>query len=194
MLRPKETHVLEVNGHKVSIYLEQYYEFEWRAKVEIPLGLLDSLDFLICDKPLYDWERGETVVFTEVFCGDDEKEGFLLRVKEELVKIESRLAQIKEWREQPARYYEMSGGVKVTVSPDTEQFWRYRVDVVAPRALIERADKCGLWLGRTGWLRKGDHVESTWVIFEEKLEGFLAKIEKSIGEALETELVAQYIV
>ena len=196
MSLPEETRTLEVAGHKVTVHFEPWYHFSWRVEVSIPSAMKDELDSpSLLGKNFDDedgWQtRDYSFTLSEIV---KDKEEYFSTVKAEMEKVAEELEALRAWRSQPTQHYELSGGVSVTITPD-DRWSRYEAEVIAPKALIEKAKACGLKLGQRTWGSKDDCAQ-WWCPLRDEAEAMrvLNELRSEIEEALGTEIVAQYSV
>jgi hypothetical protein len=194
---PEETRTIEVAGYKVTVHFEPWYHFSWRVEVSIPSAMKDELDSpSLLGKNFDDedgWQtRDYSFTLSEIV---KDKEEYFLHVQEEMETIAAKITRLREWRSQPTQHYELSGGVSVTIAPD-DRWSRYEADVVAPKALIEKAKACGLKLGQRTWGSKDNHWAKWWCPLRDEAEAMrvLNELRSEVEEALATEIVAQYSV
>jgi len=194
---PEETRTIEVTGHKVTVHFEPWYYFSWHVEVSIPSAMKDELDSpSLLGKNFDDedgWQtRDYSFTLSKIV---KNKEEYFEYIQEEMSKAAKRIEALQEWRLQPVQNYELPGGVQVTISPHKHWTLHYEANVIAPKALIEKAKACGLKLGQRTWGAKDDHAQ-WWCPLRDELEAarVLDELRKEIEETLSTEIVAQYSV
>jgi len=197
MESPAETRELNVAGHKVTVHVKPWYYFSWHVEVSIPSAMKDELDSpSLLGKNFDDedgWQtRDYSFTLSEIV---KDKEEYFSTVKAEMEKVAEELEALRAWRSQPTQHYELSGGVSVTITPD-DRWSRYEAEVIAPKALIDKAKACGLKLGQRIWGSKNEHLSRWWCPLrdETELARILAELRSEIEETLNTEIIAQYSV
>ena len=197
MQAPQETRTLKVAGHRVTVHFEPWYGFSWKAEVSIPRDMKDELDQPSLLGENFDdgeWENRDYSFTLSKIVKD--KEEYFEHIQEEMSKAAKRIKLLREWRAQPVQHYELPGDVRVTISPHKHWTSHYEADVIAPKALIEKAKACGLKLGERTWGAKDEHARWWWCPLRDEAEAtrVLAELRGEIEEALGTEIVAQYSV
>jgi len=193
---PTEARELDVCGHRVTIEFFPSEHFLWKARVFIPIALKNALNTPTLLGAIWDaWQDEEDGRFS-LFEITKDKEEYFRRVQKELEKVAAELRKLQEWRAQPPQHYVLPGNVQVTISPHPQWALYYEAEVIAHRALIEKAKVCGLKLGNGSWHPKDDHyMEQTYPLRDsEDVATFLDNIRSEVEEALSTEIVAQYSV
>ena len=197
MQSPQETRTLEVAGHTVTVHFEPWYYFSWHVEVSIPRAMKDEIDQpSLLGKNFDDedgWENRDYSFTLSKIVKD--KEEYFQQVQKEMSKAATRIEALREWRLQPVQHYELPGDVQVTISPHKHWTSHYEADVIAPKALIEKAKACGLKLGERTWGSKDDYAQ-WWCPLRDEAEAMrvLNELRSEVEEALATEIVAQYSV
>jgi len=197
MESPAETRELNVAGHKVTVHFEPWYYFSWRVEVSIPSAMKDEIDQpSLLGKNFDDedgWENRDYSFTLSKIVKD--KEEYFQQVQKEMSKAATRIEALREWRLQPVQHYELPGDVRVTISPHKHWTSHYEADVIAPKALIEKAKACGLKLGERTWGSKDDYAQ-WWCPLKDEAEAMrvLNELRSEVEEALGTEIIAQYSV
>jgi len=190
---PAETRELDVCGHRVAIEFSPSNGFLWKAKVFLPLELRKEANIhSLLGEHIDNWHEEECGFSLIDFTRN--KEEFFQRVQEEMTKIAEEVEALRKWRSQPSQHYNLPGNVQVEIKPHSQWHSYYEAEIVAPRALIDKAKECGLKLGDGTWWPKGNHhVEMTWPLRSaDEATIFIAKLQNNIEEVLATEIVAQY--
>jgi len=192
---PAETRELDVAGHRVTVEFFPSDHFLWKVRVFIPTGLKNELDSPTLLGTIWDaWQDEEDGRFS-LFDITKDKEEYFQRVQKEMNKVETKINELREWKSQPSREYDLPGGVQAIIGPHPEWAFYYQAKVIAPKSLIEVAKACSLKLTRNTWSPKGDHhMELTWPLRSEDVETFLNNIRSEVEEGLATEIIAQYSV
>jgi len=193
---PTETRELKVAGHRVTIEFSPSEHFLWKARVFIPTALKSELNSPTLLGTIWDAWQDEEDGRLSLFDITKDKEEYLERVQKEMTKVAAEIRKLEEWRAQPPQQYDLPGNIRVTIKPHSEWHLYYEAQVVAPRALIVKAEECGLKLTRNTWWPLDDHhMELTYPLRDsEALANFLDNIRCEVEEALSTEIVAQYSV
>ena len=193
---PAETRTLEVAGHRITIEFAPSTHFLWKAQVFIPIALKHKLNSPTLLGTVWDSWQDEEDGRLSLFDITKDKEEYLERVQKEMTKVSAEIRKLEEWRAQPPQHYDLPGNIRVTIKPHSEWHLYYEAKVVAPRALIVKAEECGLKLTRNMWWPLDDHhMELTYPLRDsEALANFLDNIRSEVEEALATEIVAQYSV
>jgi len=196
MSLPEETRTLEVAGHCVTVHFEPWYYFSWHVEVSIPSAMKDELDSPSLLGKNFDDENGwqtrdYSFTLSEIV---KDKEEYFSTVKAEMDKVAASINQLRSWRTQPSQHHELPGDVQVTITP-SNQWSRYEANVVAPKALIEKARTCGLKLSQRTWGSKGDRAQ-WWCPLRDESEAarVLGELRSEVEEALGTEIIAQHSV
>jgi len=194
---PEETRTIEVAGHKVTVHFEPWYYFSWHVEVSIPSAMKNEIDQPSLIGKNFDDEDGwqtRDYSFTLSKIVKD-KEEYFEYIQEEMSKAAKRIKLLREWRAQPVQHYELPGDVRVTISPHKHWTSHYEADVIAPKALIEKAKACGLKLGERTWGTKDEHAR-WWCPLRDEAEAarVLGELRSEVEEVLQTEVVAQYSV
>ena len=192
---PAETREIDVAGHTVTVHFEPGDACFWKAQVNMPAAMMKEL----AEQPrlgkLFDesMESSEGISLSKMV---KDKEEYFQRLQEEMNKIAAKINELREWKSQPSREYDLPGGVRAIISPHPEWAFYYKAQIIAPKSLIETAKACGLKLTRNTWSPFGDHyMELTWPLRDSEAEAtFLDNIRSEVEEALKTEIVAQYSV
>ena len=194
---PEEARTLEVGGHKVTVHIKPWYYFSWHMEVSIPRAMKDEIDQPSLLGNNFDdedgWEsRDYSFTLSKIV---KDKEEYFQQVQEEMARAKTRIEALREWRSQPAQRYELPGDVQVTINPHKHWTLHYEANVIAPKALIEKAKACGLKLGQRTWGSKDDCAQ-WWCPLRDEAEAMrvLNELRSEIEEALGTEIVAQYSV
>jgi len=189
---PAETHTIEVAGYKVTIHFEPTVGYRWQAQVFIPAPMKAEANLhTMLGEHLDEWrEEGDRFSLSTIV---KDKEEYFSTVKAEMEKVAEELEALRTWRSQPTQQYELPGNVSVTIAPD-DRWSRYEADVVAPKALIEKAKACGLKLGQRTWGSKDNHWAKWWCPLRDEAEAMrvLNELRSEVEEALATAIVAQY--
>ena len=191
---PRETHELEVAGHRVTVEFSPSEHFLWKAQVFIPIALKHELNSLTLLGTIWDAWQDEEDGRLSLFDITKDKEEYFRRVQKEMERVAAELRELKEWRTQPPQHYELPGNVQITIKPHSSWHLYYEAEVVAPRALIVKAKECGLKLSNGTWHLRDDHyMAQTYPLRDsESVTMFLDNIRKEVEEVLRTEVVAQY--
>ena len=191
---PAETHTIEVAGYKVTIHFEPTVGYRWQAQVFIPAPMKAEANLhTMLGEHLDEWrEEGDRFSLSTIV---KDKEEYFSTVKAEMEKVAEELEALRTWRSQPTQNYELPGSVSVTITPD-DRWSRYEAEVIAPKALIDKAKACGLKLGQRIWGSKNEHLSRWWCPLrdETELARILAELRSEIEETLNTEIIAQYSV
>jgi len=193
MQSPQETRTLEVAGHTVAVHFEPTNGYYWRAQVSIPKSMKAEANLhAMLGEHLDEWREEDDTFSLSTIVKD--KEEYFSTVKAEMEKVAEELEALRTWRSQPTQQYELPGNVSVTIAPD-DRWSRYEADVVAPKALIEKARTCGLKLGQRTWGSKDDCAQ-WWCPLRDEAEvaRILEELRSEIEETLNTEIIAQYSV
>jgi len=193
MRSPEETRELNVAGHKVTVHFEPTNGYYWRAQVSIPKSMKAEANLhAMLGEHLDEWREEDDTFSLSTIVKD--KEEYFSTVKAEMEKVAEELEALRTWRSQPAQHYELPGSVSVTITPD-DRWSRYEAEVIAPKALIEKARTCGLKLSQRTWGSKGDRAR-WWCPLRDEAEvaRILEELRSEIEEALQTEVIAQYSV
>jgi len=194
MRSPQETRMLEVVGHCVTVHFEPTNGYYWRAQVSIPKSMKAEANLhAMLGEHLDEWREEDDTFSLSTIVKD--KEEYFSTVKAEMEKVAEELEALRTWRSQPTQQYELPGNVSVTIAPD-DRWSRYEADVVAPKALIEKAKACGLKLGQRTWGSKDNHWAKWWCPLRDEAEAMrvLNELRSEVEEALSTEIIAQYSV
>jgi len=193
MRSPQETRMLEVVGHCVTVHFEPTNGYYWRAQVSIPKSMKAEANLhAMLGEHLDEWREEDDTFSLSTIVKD--KEEYFSTVKAEMEKVAEELEALRTWRSQPTQHYELPGSVSVTITPD-DRWSRYEAEVIAPKALIEKARTCGLKLSQRTWGSKGDRAR-WWCPLRDEAEvaRILEELRSEIEEALQTEVIAQYSV
>jgi hypothetical protein len=191
---PAETHTIEVAGYNVTIHFEPTVGYRWQAQVFIPAPMKAEANLhTMLGEHLDEWREEDDRFSLSTIVKD--KEEYFSTVKAEMEKVAEELEALRTWRSQPTQHYELPGSVSVTITPD-DRWSRYEAEVIAPKALIDKAKACGLKLGQRIWGSKNEHFSRWWCPLrdETELARILAELRSEIEETLNTEIVAQYSV
>jgi len=191
MRSPEETRELNVAGHKVTVHFEPTNGYYWRTQVSIPKSMKAEANLhAMLGEHLDEWREEDDTFSLSTIVKD--KEEYFSTVKTEMEKVAEELKALRTWRSQPTQHYELPGNVSVTIAPD-DRWSRYEANVVAPKALIDKAKSCGLKLGQRTWGSKGEHAR-WWCPLRDEAEAarVLTELRREIEETLETEIIAQY--
>jgi hypothetical protein len=194
MRSPEETRELNVAGHKVTVHFEPTNGYYWRTQVSIPKSMKAEANLhAMLGEHLDEWREEDDTFSLSTIVKD--KEEYFLHVQEEMETIAAKITRLREWRSQPAQRYELPGNVNVTISPHKHWTSHYEADVIAPKALIEKAKACGLKLGERTWGTKGEHAR-WWCPLRDEAEvsRILEELRSEIEETLQTEVIAKYSV
>jgi len=193
---PTETRELNVCGHCVTIEFSPSTHFLWEARVFIPIALKHKLNSPTLLGTIWDAWQDEEDGRLSLFEITKDKEEYFQRVQKEMEKVAAEIRKLEEWRAQSPQHYDLPGNIRVTIKPHSEWHLYYEAEVVAPRALIVKAEECGLKLTRNTWWPLDDHhMELTYPLRDsEDVAIFLDNIRSEVEEALATEIVAQYSV
>ena len=191
---PAETREIDVCGHKVAVHFQPWQHFRYIAKVSIPAAMKDELEWPdLLSKWLEEWEEEDGMLSLSGNVKD--KDEYFEQVRAEMLKAAERIKEVRAWRSQPTRRYEWPGNVMVTIAPKSKPPY-YEVKFIAPQALIEKAEQCGLALAKHQWWPTNDdnQVSMTWTLKDNEIELSLATMKKLVEDAasIEAEVVAQY--
>ena len=193
LLLPPESKKIKVAGHEVIVQFVPAEKFCWSVSVELPAALVSEIDLHTIITQLgcaFKIKKEDNKVFL-IAQAESEKEYFRW-LKKEMKELEKEISELREWRSQLEQHVMLPGNVRLIVRPGN-QVLHYEAEIVAPRALIEKARTCGLALGKREWLNKGDYLSLSWTLRSEaEAAGFLEIIKSEVREALETEIVAQH--
>ena len=193
MRSPQETRMLEVVGHCVTVHFEPTNGYYWRAQVSIPKSMKAEANLhAMLGEHLDEWREEDDTFSLSTIVKD--KEEYFSTVKAEMEKVAEELEALRTWRSQPTQHYELPGNVSVTITPD-DRWSRYEAEVIAPKALIEKARTCGLKLSQRTWGSKGDRAQ-WWCPLRDESEAarVLGELRSEVEEALGTEIIAQHSV
>jgi len=193
MRSPEETRELNVAGHLVTVHFEPTNGYYWRAQVSIPASMKAEANLhAMLGEHLDEWREEDDRFSLSTIVKD--KEEYFSTVKTEMEKVAEELKALRTWRSQPTQHYELPGNVSVTIAPD-DRWSRYEANVVAPKALIDKAKACGLKLGERTWGTKGEHAR-WWCPLRDEAEvsRILEELRSEIEETLQTEVIAKYSV
>jgi len=192
---PQETREIDVCGHRVAVHFRPWQHFRYIAKVSIPKAMKDELEWPdLLSRWLEEWgEEEDTLSLTGNVKDKDE---YFNQVQAEMSRAATRIKEVQAWRSQPTRRYEWPGNVMVTIAPKSKPPY-YEVKFIAPQALIEKAEQCGLALAKHQWWpTDNSKVSMTWTLKDKEVELSLATLRKLVEDAATTkaEVVAQYSV
>jgi len=193
-----ETRELDVCGHKVAVHFKPWYGFRWHVEVGIPHSMKDELAQLSLLGEYFDNESGEWQIrdYTQTLpMIVRDKDEYFEYIEAEMTKAALRIEEVRRWRAQSPRICSLLGNVQVTIAPGDRPTY-YEAKITAPKALIEKAEMCGLPLATNyNWWPTGHELGSTRTLRSaEEVASFIANLQSAIEETLSAEVVAEYSV
>ena len=193
LLFPLESRKIKVAGHEVIVQFVPAEKFRWAVSVELPAALIGEVGLYTIITHFncaFKIEKEDNKVF--LIAQTENEEEYLRWIKKKMKELEEEINELREWRAQLEQRIMLPGSVRLIVRPGN-QVLHYEAEVVAPRALIEKAKTCGLALGKREWRYKNDYLVLSWPSRSEaEVAGFLDIIKSEVREALETEIIAQH--